>query len=176
MARRSPGISFCLGRAHRSIQDVNRDGVNVLYDVNHLGVARFEKGFAFSPRCQERILKVCEDLRLYNTSDEYLELIKRDDELQGFCPLPHTRAHAHTCTHTFKLEARMKPNHPVFDPVGVFFWSLDPRTPTRQGPSVASSTTSREKLSKTTGHVPAMARLRRGACTPTTSLRTCRRF
>ena len=97
VARRSFGISFCLGRAHRSLQDVNRDGVNVLYDVNHLGEPRFEQGFAFSPRCQERIHKVCDDLRLYNASDEYLELIKRDDELQGFCP--PSRARAHTQTH-----------------------------------------------------------------------------
>ena len=79
------------------LKDVSREGVNILYDVGFLGEPRFEPGYSFSPRCQQQILSICDDLRLYNTSDEYLELIKRNDALQGgslssrSCPLPPTR-------------------------------------------------------------------------------------
>ena len=65
------------------LNDVDRSGVNVLLDVDYLGEPRFEEGFSFSPRCQAALRKICADLRLYNASDEYLRLIKRNAKSEG---------------------------------------------------------------------------------------------
>jgi hypothetical protein len=62
---------------------VSRAGVNILFNPDFLGEPRFEEAFALTPACQDAILRICDDLRLYNASEEYLRLIKRDARSQG---------------------------------------------------------------------------------------------
>ena len=63
------------------LQDLERKGANPLFNVSYLGKPRFEEAFALTNKCQDKILKICEDLRLYNNSDWYLDLIKRNDKV-----------------------------------------------------------------------------------------------
>ena len=46
------------------IKDLNRNGANVLFDIEYLGDAQFAEDFVLSPQCQEKILQICEDLKL----------------------------------------------------------------------------------------------------------------
>ena len=163
-----PRVSLPNTFAHRSLKDVNRDGVNVLYNTSYLGEARFDQGFSFSPSCQDKILKICDDLRLFNISDEYQQLIKRDDRLQGDAALSD-------CTSLSRLPPCSSPSL-IGSLMQRKLVDLSPDH-SRQVPSSASSTTWRERLRKTTGRgLFRKLTSRRGACTRTTFPCTCRRF
>jgi len=65
------------------LKDVNRDGVNILINSSYVGKAQYEEKFKFNAKCQDAIAKICNDLKVTNTSDEYLNLIQRNKEAQG---------------------------------------------------------------------------------------------
>ena len=65
------------------LKDVNRDGVDILINSSYVGKAQYEEKFKFNAKCQDAIAKICNDLKVANTSDEYLNLIQRNKEAQG---------------------------------------------------------------------------------------------
>eukprot|EP00286_Rhodomonas_abbreviata_P000455 CAMPEP_0181291522 /NCGR_PEP_ID=MMETSP1101-20121128/2012_1 /TAXON_ID=46948 /ORGANISM="Rhodomonas abbreviata, Strain Caron Lab Isolate" /LENGTH=1010 /DNA_ID=CAMNT_0023395919 /DNA_START=391 /DNA_END=3423 /DNA_ORIENTATION=- len=59
------------------IAELDQSGVNQLIDANNVGKPRFKK-FEMNPTCQEKIMKVCEDLEI--PTPERLEILKRSGE------------------------------------------------------------------------------------------------
>ena len=58
------------------LQEIDRDGVNQLFNPGFIGEPSFEKNFEFNEACQSSMLKACEMLK---TEDKYEEFIKRVD-------------------------------------------------------------------------------------------------
>ena len=65
------------------LKDVNRNGVNVLMNSSFIGEVQYEDKFKFNAKCQLAIQQICEDLKVTNTSEEYLGMIQRNKEAQG---------------------------------------------------------------------------------------------
>ena len=65
------------------LKDVNRDGVNLLTNASFMGKAQYEENFKFNTKCQDAIRKVCEDLKIKNTTDDYLGMIQRNKKAEG---------------------------------------------------------------------------------------------
>ena len=57
------------------VDEVDRDGVNLLLDPNYYGKARFVDSFDFNKQCQTQLVSFCHTLR---TDPEYESLIKRN--------------------------------------------------------------------------------------------------
>jgi len=65
------------------LKNVNRDGVNLLTNASFMGKAQYEENFKFNTKCQDAIRKVCEDLKIKNTTDDYLGMIQRNKKAEG---------------------------------------------------------------------------------------------
>eukprot|EP00980_Cylindrotheca_fusiformis_P007084 scaffold1482_cov120-Cylindrotheca_fusiformis.AAC.26 len=57
------------------LEDVDRDGVNLLLDPDDYGEPRFVEDFDFNPQCQTKLLSFCDKLR---TDPQYEDVIKRN--------------------------------------------------------------------------------------------------
>eukprot|EP00980_Cylindrotheca_fusiformis_P001336 scaffold338_cov116-Cylindrotheca_fusiformis.AAC.1 len=62
------------------LEDVDRDGVNLLLDPDDYGEPRFVEDFDFNPQCQTELLSFCDKLR---TDPQYRDLIKRNKDGVG---------------------------------------------------------------------------------------------
>ena len=65
------------------LRDLDRTGVNFLMDSKYIGKVRYNENFKFSAACQDKIWEVCQDLKIRNNTQEYLDIIQRkenDDE------------------------------------------------------------------------------------------------
>lgn len=65
------------------LKDVKRDGVNILINSSFVGEVQYDDNFKFNAKCQDAIKEICEDLKVTNTSDKYLNMIQRNKEAQG---------------------------------------------------------------------------------------------
>jgi hypothetical protein len=77
---RDPGISiyYIWG-----LKDVDRKGVNVLINASYVGKAQYAETFKFDTACQDKIYQICKDLKLVNTTSEYLNMIQRNKKGEG---------------------------------------------------------------------------------------------
>ena len=62
------------------IGNVDRSGVNQLFDTNDLGDATFVDGFTFDEQCQSMMLSKCDEIKIDESLEPY---VKRDDTGQG---------------------------------------------------------------------------------------------
>jgi len=65
------------------LKDVDRTGVNLLMDSENIGKVRYNENFKFSVACQDNIWEVCQDLKIRNNTQEYLDIIQRNKLAQG---------------------------------------------------------------------------------------------
>jgi len=65
------------------LKDVDRSGVNVLLNTSNLGKVVYEPTFTFNAACQDKIMQVCEDFKVKNTTVKYLDMIQRNKQAQG---------------------------------------------------------------------------------------------
>ena len=65
------------------LKDVDRSGVNVLVDTSNLGKAQYADTFKFDTACQDKIYKICRDLKFDNTTEKELGMIQRNKKAEG---------------------------------------------------------------------------------------------
>jgi len=65
------------------LRDLDRTGVNFLMDSKYIGKVRYNENFKFSAACQDKIWEVCQDLKIRNNTQEYLDIIQRNKVAQG---------------------------------------------------------------------------------------------
>jgi protein dispatched 1 len=65
------------------LKDVDRKGVNVLLNASYIGKAQYAETFKFDTACQDKIYKICQDLKFENTTSEYLNMIQRNKKGEG---------------------------------------------------------------------------------------------
>jgi len=65
------------------LKDVDRSGVNVLVDTSNLGKAQYADTFKFDTACQDKIYKICMDLKFDNTTEKELGMIQRNKKAEG---------------------------------------------------------------------------------------------
>jgi hypothetical protein len=74
------------------LDNVDRTGVNLLMDSKNLGKVRYNDNFKFTAACQDKILQICTDLKVSNTTQQvgsqapgmqYLDIIQRNKNAQG---------------------------------------------------------------------------------------------
>ena len=46
------------------VKDLKRNGANILFDINYLGEPQFDENFVMTTQCQDKIIQICDDLRL----------------------------------------------------------------------------------------------------------------
>lgn len=62
------------------IANVDRSGVNQLFDPDDLGEAAFDDGFVFNEQCQDMMLTKCDSIK---TDERFEQYIKKNDKGQG---------------------------------------------------------------------------------------------
>jgi len=65
------------------LKDVDRTGVSILFNTSNIGKVRYEDKFKFNAACQDKIMKICDDLKIKNTTETYLKMIQRNKLAQG---------------------------------------------------------------------------------------------
>jgi len=85
------------------LQDVDRNGANVLLNITYVGEPRYDPAFKFTPQCMAKLKEVCDGFQ-NNVTDEYLGLVQRNSKVCIYAHThTHTHPHAHAHVHTFKV-------------------------------------------------------------------------
>mmetsp|Transcript_49000 Transcript_49000/g.78955 ORF Transcript_49000/g.78955 Transcript_49000/m.78955 type:complete len:565 (+) Transcript_49000:121-1815(+) len=64
------------------LQDVDRNGANVLLNITYVGEPRYDPAFKFTPQCMAKLKEVCDGFQ-NNVTDEYLGLVQRNSKGGG---------------------------------------------------------------------------------------------
>ena len=71
-------------RAVLHVQPFEICAATILLELtSFVGEVQYDDNFKFNAKCQDAIKKICEDLKVTNTSDKYLNMIQRNKEAQG---------------------------------------------------------------------------------------------